>query len=340
MKVLTWNMQGFKTNYGWLQQFHSQYDVILLQETWLFSFESNLIENSFRNYRCICASSMPDSKNGLRGRPYGGTAILIKKQFESCIIEIDTSDPRVLCVLLQTAKGKLLITNVYLPCNSPENDNLITEYYGKIECRIRSHDCEVLVMGDFNVSPAVNKFQELQILCEDLDLNIEDIEKLDTNTFTFCSKGSGSTSWIDHCVASQQLVSAVKLPFSCSPSDHIPMETVISSTFNSRNQDTTPKRSCEKIKWNFVTQAQKNTYSQRVLNQLCNYDWYLCCEENCTNLNHRLIIDQKVELLVSILESCSKFLIKSKNKWSSKQEYGWNDLVKEHFEAYRSAYKD
>jgi len=339
MKIISWNIQNFKTNNLWLQQFNLQYDMILLQETWLFNYESNLIENSFRDYKCVSASSMPNYRNGVKGRPYGGTAILVKKQFENSIKEVDSSDPRLLSILLDTKKGKLLVINVYLPCNSFQNDDLITEYFGAIESRISKSDCMVIVMGDFNVSPLSKKFSELQQLCCDLELEVADVNQLDENSFTFVSKSNGAVSWIDHCVASKNLINSVEIPHLCSPSDHVPL--VVDADvecIQTANNHVAP-RSLPKIKWKSVSLTRKLEYCYRVQQQVRRFNWNICDHKNCSSMNHQAIITEKIKLLFSILQVSSSFLLPSNKKRPYKQEHGWNDHVSVHYAEYRCAFQ-
>jgi len=73
------------------------------------------------DYYCVSASPMKDSKQSLRGRPYGGTAILITNKFKQSMIETDTSDTRLIYVKLKSKFGELLLVNICLLCNTNEN---------------------------------------------------------------------------------------------------------------------------------------------------------------------------------------------------------------------------
>lgn len=133
MKIASWNCQGLKSSSEWLRNvlLPNNYDLILLQETWLFSHETKPFQN-LPNYDFIHVSSMPTHKTG-KGRPYGGTAIVFKKSIAHLVTPCSLSDPRIISISVQTDQGKISIVNVYFPCCSDQNENIVTEYISKIE---------------------------------------------------------------------------------------------------------------------------------------------------------------------------------------------------------------
>jgi len=168
MQIVSWNCKNLKTNGNWLLSAFPNPDLILLQETWLFSFEHNLIEKMFSNYYCVSSSSMKDNKQSLRGRPYGGSAILLHEKYKSSVIMTDTSDPRMAFVKLKSKLGELLVVNVYFPCNTHENTKLISKYFAKVHNLVSDHDGPVLVIGDFNICPTSKLYDSLQNMFNDL----------------------------------------------------------------------------------------------------------------------------------------------------------------------------
>jgi len=341
MKILSWNIQSFKSNHIWLQQVVKDFDIILLQETWLYNFEHNLIERAFPNFKCFSASSMPSSKSCNKGRPYGGTAILIKNNLSCAVKETNTSDPRAPSVLLETDKGDLLIINVYFPCNSRENDELITKYFGLLESRIMKHSCDVIVAGDFNISIGCPKFNEFKLFCNDLELSIEDVTHLPAESFTFISKSSNSVSWIDHCVANRNTIKSVSLPYLSCPSDHIPLVFHCDNICVTAKVQSNPGNIPKGINWRRVSTGQKRIFDDCVARQLRKYNWDICTKKNCMSAQHHVIITEKTNLLISILQKTAEhvFGYASSRKYVEKQVCGWNELVRPFYEDYRRAFK-
>ena len=60
----------------------------------------------------------------LIGRPYGGTAILYRKNLADRISIIDCNDSRLTAVKLFTQIGPVLILNVYMPTDYEDDDSV------------------------------------------------------------------------------------------------------------------------------------------------------------------------------------------------------------------------
>ena len=83
-KVITYNCQGLKNSSQDVSVLCQQYNIIFFQETWLFNFELHILSNISHDFEGFGASSINDSTGILRGRPYWGMAILVRK---NCIIK-------------------------------------------------------------------------------------------------------------------------------------------------------------------------------------------------------------------------------------------------------------
>lgn len=108
---------------------------------------------------------MKNNKNSVRGRPYGGTAVLIKNDYKSALIAIKKNHPRIFSIELQSDFDNLLIINVYFPCNTSQNSEQNFACHNKLQNIISNHSGLVLVAGDFNASPLHANFTELQRMC-------------------------------------------------------------------------------------------------------------------------------------------------------------------------------
>ena len=74
------NIQGFKQNYAYISQIYKQYDLILLQEHWLPSFDTALISSELKDIVALhsTATDALDDQFQFCKRPicYGGVATL------------------------------------------------------------------------------------------------------------------------------------------------------------------------------------------------------------------------------------------------------------------------
>ena len=88
IRVITYNCQGIKSSIHDIQVLCSSYDSIFIQESWLFQFELPLLSKIYCEFEGFGISAIDDSTGIIRGRPYGGTAILIRKQYQDIIFYI------------------------------------------------------------------------------------------------------------------------------------------------------------------------------------------------------------------------------------------------------------
>jgi len=317
------------------------FDIILLQETWLYSFEEPMISEMFKNYHSISSSAMKSYKH-CRGRPYGGTAILIKEDYKSIILSVDISDPRLLTIKFSKSYGELLLINVYLPCYSLQNEEVIHKYLVKLERIVSQHDGPVLVIGDFNMSPTHRTFYEIQKICDDNELVIEDMRKLPPDTFTFCSANYQSKSWIDHAISTNDLILNVNIPYTCTPSDHLLLEIHIADLIPKNGMKQNFKHvTHRKIKWNNLSEKQVMLYKNRVYDKLTEKNWEFCTGNNCTNRDHHLLIDSAFQEICNIMVQSSNNLNSSGSKKKTKIHVivGWNDNVRQQYHDYRIAFQ-
>ena len=128
-------------------------DLVLLQETWLFDWEQHKLCDD-DSVRAIGVSGM-DPQVPLVGRPHGGCAILFHAHLKIAVNPIITDSRRlVACTVLLDSSVKLLLCNVYTPCDSHLIQDLTTlrDTLSEIKSMIAlHHDIDfVIIGGDFN----------------------------------------------------------------------------------------------------------------------------------------------------------------------------------------------
>ena len=150
--IISYNMHGFNQGAELVKHWCliKSFDVLIVQEHWLSPatlYRFNDIIGP--DYFCFSFSSMglTCSSDVLRGRPFGGLAIIVKRDYINvceCVFESD----RLVAILL----NKVLIVNVYFPCSSKTDVKEVTlEVLGQLDEVCNSNDYEnVIVGGDLN----------------------------------------------------------------------------------------------------------------------------------------------------------------------------------------------
>jgi exonuclease III len=203
-------------------------DVIMNQEHWLTSENLHKLSDISDNYFMIGSSAMDNclASGPLFGRPFGGTAVLIKKEFINVTVNIATSERY--CVV---RIANWLLINVYLPCSGTPNrilllNDILCEIQGII---LNNHDCDCLFAGDFNSdlsdpkSNAVNK--AINAFIYDNRLNRCDILFPTGSNVTYINESLSCSSTIDYIVTSNsnRTVAFNVLDIDINLSDHLPI---------------------------------------------------------------------------------------------------------------------
>lgn len=189
------------------------FDVILLQETWLAQFNCHLLSSISSDFVFYHSSAMEDKLHSgiLGGRPFGGTAILVRNSLVDRVSVVDSHNPRITAVCLHNSnQPDLLICSVYMPYN--DRSVLQLGNYelalGSLQAQIDSHHgCSFIIGGDWNVSKAgdypakkyVEQFCSVNNLCW-LDTAHDSVD------FTYHCDANSHRSLLDHFLCSSNLV--------------------------------------------------------------------------------------------------------------------------------------
>ena len=96
-----------------------------LQETWLIDQTLYKLGNVHDNYLYHGKSGIDSTSAILKGRPYGGVAILYKKNIAKYVTSIDISYIRVCGIILKLSSGySILVLCVYMSCDNYSNTNV------------------------------------------------------------------------------------------------------------------------------------------------------------------------------------------------------------------------
>ena len=153
LKLLSYNCRGLNDSKKiYLLSLLKACDVLFLQEHWLTDGQIQDL-NSVSDDHFAYGVSGFDNKEVLHGRPYGGCAILWRRNLNARISYIDSGSRRVCAVRCSFDFGSLLLINAYMPYE--QGDMSSAEFslqLSTIDYLIQNNaGCHVIIGGDFNV---------------------------------------------------------------------------------------------------------------------------------------------------------------------------------------------
>ena len=136
----------------------TSFDIIAIQEHWLFGFEQNYLQELCQRADKDCIVRCVDDSDPIlqhqRPRGYGGVAIAFRKDLAKFISSIPDGSNSVLPVLIKCTPRPICLINCYLPCRGNHSE---AEFDAELDCLDTiinkyspSHD--VVLCGDLNAS--------------------------------------------------------------------------------------------------------------------------------------------------------------------------------------------
>ena len=285
LRVLSLNCHGYNLGIqSYLFRIRDYYDIILLQETWLSDCTCSKLDCFSDCFMIYHSSAMQDKVMSgiMSGRPFGGTAVLVRHDLVDSCYRIITDNPRVTCVCLKNACGPdLIICSIYMPWSDRSLEQVI-EYEACIGCLQgivdRHIGCQFLFGGDFNVTKYSCSTCSLYVKHFTESNNMLWLDALDGECdYTYHSDVNSHYSLLDYFVVSPTLANGCRsvsiLNDGDNPSDHL----AISCSINVTTRTTEPtvtgfqtnKLKNTKLNWNA---ANLNEYANLVCELLNHID--------------------------------------------------------------------
>ena len=335
MRISSYNVRSIKSNTHCVRDLCSSSDIICLQETWLPVQELDYLSTIDRNFSSYGTSPVDLSREVLKGRPYGGMALLYRKELHSSITRVATSDERLLCIDISVSSMNLRIINCYLPYDNNDNSDV---YLTKLHCLMNDQpNNNVFVIGDFNAHPQSRFGQELVMFCNDYGYVVGDMQLLPGDTYTWVSDATGHTRWLDHIVCPAAWLPRLQhlhVDHDLIGSDHRALHLVIDCNNLPPVVNTS---ATHRINYSVCDIGSYQNKSERLLKEIPLPLTALTCDtRSCQSEDHRNSIRSFYnEIMLALISSGEK-------KHSPPQHVeipGWNELVRQHHYEARSAYK-
>ena len=316
LKIVSFNVHGYNQGKAAIDETISslQPDILLLQEHWLTP--ANLYKlDSFDQFFSFGRSAMESQVESgmLRGRPFGGIAILINNRLRSVTQTIYCSERFALIKI-----DKLIIVSLYLPCAGTSNRMYICEdVLSDLESWLEEFlDCDFIVAGDFNVnlcetgviSKLINDFRDKYSLtrCDSW---------LSTPRPTYVNEALNQQNTIDYILTSnpQNLIHFQVLDPNVNFSDHLPImctvKVAVDCSTNKRSSACKDNFTVAQLRWDHADLISYYYYTGLLLQPLeKRIDDFIVQLEKDVAADSSLIVnsihDDVVNVLKSVADSC------------------------------------
>lgn len=344
---VSFNCKSVKRSVESIRQLCRTADIIGLQETWLLPDDVQFLSSIDNEFVCTGTSAVDTAAGMLKGRPYGGVALLWRKSVFNNVSVVQCDNSRVCAIRVTMDQKSFLVFSVYMPTDSDANLSEFTDCLSLVSAIIDNNNIDsIYILADFNSHPSELFYKELECFCSESGWLCADVFLLGLNsdTYTFISEANGSRRWLDHCVVSSsamQTVVSVYVMYDVLWSDHFPLVMQCNlDCIKPKIFDTSRNEQCNKIQWGERKQEQIDVYSK-----LCNdslklidfpYELCNCSDYVCNNLDHRCIIDKMYDDIVNVLSQAASDSNSLKLCGGRKPIVGWNRHVSDaHREARR-----
>ena len=348
LHITSYNCKGLGSGrIPYINMLLKNHDIVLIQEHWLFDGEFQAFKNKLGNVGMHAVSGM-DPTMPLRGRPYGGCAIIWRNSMQCQITHLRSLGRRACGIILEINETKVLLFCVYMPTDTDHDRVNLAEYAEVLET-ISSCICEynvdhVIVGGDLNTDVCRTRSLHTHCLNEFITnecMQLSTSHQSCTVDYTYESVVNGVQSVIDNFLLTDNLydglVSVKAIHDIENLSDHSPLRIRLNIPIL-LTEDKSESSTHSIPIWNDATAESIANYKYMVDSTIGNtevYDEVISCTVNeCTE--HRQVIDAFCERIIHCCVHASQLTIPYSRSYTlkakHKAKFGWKELVNEHYE--------
>ncbi|XP_046976555.1 uncharacterized protein LOC124542674 [Vanessa cardui] len=347
IKIASFNCKGVKRSLADINQLCEISDIIALQETWLLPHDIPFLSNINEEYSCTGTSAVDTAVGVLRGRPYGGVALLWKKSVFPSVFVVQCDNPRLCAIKIVIDHRAVLVFSVYMPTENVQNLPEFTDILSSVSAIINNENVEyVYILGDFNAHPNEQFYIELKCFCDELKWTCVDTQFLGLNsgTYTFVSEAHGTNRWLDHCVVTKSALSSIVniyIMYDVFWSDHFPLIIECNLELIPPKINYNDKSVRNTVLWGNKNPEQIQLYTMLCHERLSNLelpDDSFCGNYICKNTNHKILIDNLYSDVINILSMAASESCSVKGAVERRPVVGWNRYVRDAHREARSAF--
>ena len=347
MKIVSYNCNSIRNNVDIVKTLFGGNDIVLLQELMLEKRDLCFLNDFNENFKHIAFVNDREMEGICEGRPSRGVAIYWRKDLLPSVSPVLVND-YLIGIILDCEEYKVLILNVYMPCDLQTADALenYKQSLALLDVVIREQNVTKLVlMGDFNADPTKGRFWHLlKDFCFSLSLHVVH-EHLSTDTFTYLCPSKDTTSWLDHVICSRNIsenISSVSVDYNVALYDHFPLCVNINFPLKAVPFTDNDRIITEFVNWNKMSIDDKEHIRHYIDDQIASRNLLdshalSCYDVNCKNDNHNNELTNLFNVLKNILiQSTDNFKFVKVNNF--KVIPGWNDYVKQFYNVARECF--
>ena len=335
-RIISYNCNSVRNNAEIVKSLLLDADILVLQEIMLEKSDINILGNFNNNFRYAAFVNDREREGICEGRPSGGVAIFWRAELAKFVSPLYVNN-FLIGVTLSTSNYKILLLNVYMPCDMQTADAL---YKYKQSLAIlgsvitEQNFNHVILVGDFNADPRKGRFWRLlRDFVDSLSLLVLD-NMFPPDTFTYLCPSRDSTSWLDHVICSPNIkskISKMSVSYDYALFDHFPIYFHLDVVFDVPiicNDNIL----CEFVKWDRLSDEERlsiKNYIDRESVNIVDDAVFSCCNQNCKSQQHK---DKLSELFITaryiLYHSTDEYRFIKDEKF--KEIPGWNDYVRQH----------
>eukprot|EP00111_Clytia_hemisphaerica_P019553 TCONS_00057647-protein len=327
-KLTALNCHGFKTNSDYINLLTTSYDIIYLSELWITESEKHLLNSFNIDFNVY----FQPAAQGESGRPFGGTALLIRKSLPKP--ELIMKNDFTTIIKIQLRNYALLLIGVYLQSTSKTSNfkDIYASQLASVGGIIKqfSNSTEPIILGDFQSCPSTHQTERTRnknALTENLNSFILDqqLTPIDIThgtgpDFTYHHVSLDNKSYIDHILTSHNILSkivgtGITPPHYLNTSDHLPvtaemtMETSNTNTYKAKQSNHIP---------NFMWKNKNflNNYNSLVTNKIETIKCQDIIEEEISTL-HQTLKDCASQAYLDLKKESDFHFVNTKRWWSA-----------------------
>ena len=347
IRITSYNCNSIRNNSENVKSLLDNSDILLLQEIMLEKRDLDVLNDFNKDFRHISFVKDRESEGICEGRPSRGVAIFWRANLSACISPVYVDDSMI-GIILNCEHFKVLLMNVYLPCDMQTIDAFdnYKQSLALLETIIREQNItQIILSGDFNADPCKGRFwSSLMDFCSNMSLDVLD-KLFPADTFTYLCPTKDTTSWLDHIISTRkvaQLIRNVSVEYESVLYDHFPVcfEIDLSICCLSNVSDNVHVR--DFVNWRKIRDTDKRYIrdcidSAIIRENLLSYDVFNCRDLNCSNPCHKISMDRALLAIGQILlQSTEHFRYVNENRFRIIP--GWNDNVKEYYNKARKEF--
>ena len=338
---ISYNCNSIRNNSEIVKCLLREADILCLQEIMLTKDDLGVLNQFDPDFEHVAYVNDRENCGINEGRPTAGVAIFWRRQFSHCIKPVIV-DASIIGIILDNGSDKVLIMNVYLPCDYRNLESLdkYRNALAQLESVIREQNINnCMVMGDCNADPFKGRFwKDLVEFCSSLSLSVCD-SQLPNDSFTYLCPAYNTSSWLDHILCTKEIslnVSNVFINYDISAFDHFPLQFDFKFDFNISDVLNEEEVINSMVNWSDLKNIDIECIKAFIDNAidmhglLC-HELFSCTNTRCSNSLHIKFIDDIFDFMKNVL-LCATESYSVQRSRNFKIIPGWNDYLK-HFHA-------